>query len=121
MAAATVSLPTTYRADPWYIYEVQVSSITSDQTENIANGSPTTATGVGVSADMIQMEIITPPTILCGVTFMRVKASDVTASSPTSAVKFVATPGGDLSGMVVKLRFHYFNVKVGGIDSGATA
>lgn len=121
MAAATVGKQRDLRSDPWFIREVEMSVLTSDQTENVANGSPTTATGVGISPELVTWEVITPPTVLCVFQMYRVVASDVTASSPTCALKFVAEQGGDLVGAVVKVRFHFMEFKVGGIDAGATA
>lgn len=120
MAAATVSKQNDFRADPWYYREVQMSVLTSDQSEDVANGSPTTTTGVGVSPQLVGWEVITPPTVLCVFQMYRDTANDSTTNN-TCRLKFVAEGGGDLTGAVVRVRFQYLNMKVGGIDSGATA
>jgi|SRR6185369_5087648 len=116
MAAATVSKSFEWRAEPYFVHEVEVSSITSDQTENIANGSPTDKSGVGIVPEKVECEVITPPTVLCTMSFYRVKASDSTTNN-TSAVKFVAEAGGDLVGMVAKVKFFFKESKAGGISS----
>lgn len=121
MAAATVSKQRDFRSDPWLIREVQMSVLTAGQAEDVANGSPTTATGVGISPEMVTWEIITPPTVPVVFMLMRDIANDVTSSSPTCRLKFIPAAGGDLTGAVVKVRFHFMEFKVGGIDAGATA
>ena len=108
--AATISKQKTLRDWPNLIREVEVSSIVGDQSEDIAHGGPD-----GLVAKEIQMEIVTPPTSPCTFSLQRSLADDTITGTETSRVKFATEDGGDMTGAVVKLRFHFYASASGGI------
>lgn len=106
MAAATATVAKEIRSIPHRVMEIQLSSLTSDQTESLTHGGP------AFKPDEVSFEMLTPPTALCAITPMRVTASD---STTICAVKFVAENGGDLAGAVYKVRMTFYSCKDGGI------
>lgn len=114
--AATVSRNKTLRDWPHLIREVRMSSIVPDQAEDVTHGGP-----AGKNPDYIDFMVLTPPTAMCS--FVLVQDPDNnSASSGTARIKFVAESGGDLTGLVVNVHFHFYVSASGGIDaSNATA
>lgn len=91
MAAATVDSRHS-RQPPVSIREIRLSSLTSDQAEDLAHGGSS-----GVAPLMVIPIVTAAATDGSQVTGEWIRASDVTASD-TVRVKFKVPPGGDISG-----------------------
>lgn len=109
--AATVSRQKTIKDWPHLIREVQMSALVGDQSEDVAHGGPT-----GLKANDITFETVTPPTAPCTYSLQRSRDDDST-SNDTSRIKFAVEGGGDLTGAVVKVRFHFYASASGGISA----
>jgi len=107
--AATVSNRIALRDWPYLIREVEMSSLVSDQSEDVAHNGPT-----GKKVDKVEVEITTPPTVNSDFTWYHDVANDSTSNN-TVRLQFI---GADLGGMKIKVRFHFFASASGGIDSG---
>ena len=116
MAAATVSRQKKLRDWPHLIREVRMSAITADQAEDVDHDGP-----AGKNPDLIDFQVVTPPDAMCAFVLVQDPANH-SASGNTARIKFVAEAGGDLTGLVVNVHFHFFCSASGGIDaSNATA
>ena len=93
-----------------------MSALVADQGEDVTHGGPT-----GKNPDYIDYEMVTPPDAACAFTLYHDTAND-SASGGTARIKFVPSGGGDLTGMVLNVHFHFYASASGGIDaSNATA
>ena len=105
--AATVSDRKNLRDWPHLIREVEMSSLVSDQSEDVTHGGPT-----GLKVDMVDVEIVIPPTVNSDFVWYHDRDNDSTTSN-TVRLTFIGT---DLAGMKVKVRFHFFASASGGIS-----
>ena len=105
--AATASAYRVERDFPHLVHYIDLSSIVSDQQEDLSHGGPT-----GIAPSYITFEIRTPSDPVGHVTCMRDYANDST-SSDTVRVKIVAD---ETSSLVVRVWFHFEHCASGGIS-----
>lgn len=106
---ATTSSPIAVSGHPYYVTEVQVSSITAGQDIDVSHGGPP-----GASVSKMEWEVIERPTSRHAVTVEHDKENDSTTND-TARVAIDTEVGGDLAGAVVLLRFTFFAQASGGI------
>lgn len=108
MAAATQTNKGVSSAVPFLIHKIQLSALTSGQTENLDYSTPVAKSDPIATPFHVSFVVLTPPATGEQVSWCRVQASDVAASS-TIAVKVVGEAGGDLTGCVVEFTLWFLD------------
>ena len=109
MAAATVVPAKTLFGGPRdVVTELQVSAMTSGQTEVLSHGGPS-----GARPYKTEIDVITAPNS-GPITHVWLQSSDDTSAN-TSSVKFNVPAAGDITNGVVLIRFYFKDAKSGGL------
>lgn len=108
MAAATQTNLGPITAVPFVIHQVDLSSLTSGQTENVSYATPVAQCALRAPPMLVTMQVVTPPATGEQVTFARVLSSDSAANS-TVAVKVVGEVAGDLTDCVVRISIWFLD------------
>jgi hypothetical protein len=111
MAAATVDYARTVVAgSDFLLQEIRLSSLTSDQAEDVAHGGPS-----GVAPLLVLSSVTTAATTGDQITVEHHKASDSTTNN-TMRVKARVAAGGDISGAKVTLYALFIGRASGGLN-----